>query len=88
MSENPILMTQAEYARHCNKSPQYIGKLYALNLSRSDTLSLLSPARGKPPTRTCGRGRTTPASPRGESHRLSTSAIASGSPRTWQPRSA
>jgi hypothetical protein len=28
MSENPILMTQAEYARHRNKSPQYIGKLY------------------------------------------------------------
>jgi hypothetical protein len=25
MSENPILMTQAEYARHRNKSPQYIG---------------------------------------------------------------
>jgi hypothetical protein len=28
MNENPILMTQAEYARHRNKSPQYIGKLY------------------------------------------------------------
>ena len=28
MSENPILMTQAEYARHRSKSPQYIGKLY------------------------------------------------------------
>ena len=28
MSENQILMTQAEYARHRNKSPQYIGKLY------------------------------------------------------------
>ena len=28
MSENPILMTQADYARHRNKSPQYIGKLY------------------------------------------------------------
>ena len=28
MSENPILMTQAEYARHRNKSPQYIGKLF------------------------------------------------------------
>ncbi|MCX6620062.1 MAG: hypothetical protein NTY38_03090 [Acidobacteria bacterium] len=28
MSENPILMTQAEYARHRNKSPQYIGKLH------------------------------------------------------------
>ncbi len=28
MSENPILMTQVEYARHRNKSPQYIGKLY------------------------------------------------------------
>ena len=28
MSENPILMTQAEYARHRNKSPRYIGKLY------------------------------------------------------------
>ena len=28
MTENPILMTQAEYARHRNKSPQYIGKLY------------------------------------------------------------
>jgi hypothetical protein len=28
MSESPILMTQAEYARHRNKSPQYIGKLY------------------------------------------------------------
>jgi hypothetical protein len=30
MSENtnPILMTQAEYARHRNKSPKYIGKLY------------------------------------------------------------
>jgi len=28
MSENPILMTQAEYARHRNKSPQCIGKLY------------------------------------------------------------
>jgi hypothetical protein len=30
MSENtnPILMPQAEYARHRNKSPQYIGKLY------------------------------------------------------------
>jgi len=27
MSENPILMTQAQYARHRNKSPQYIGKL-------------------------------------------------------------
>ena len=29
MSENtnPILMTQAEYARDRNKSPQYIGKL-------------------------------------------------------------
>jgi phage terminase Nu1 subunit (DNA packaging protein) len=27
MSENPILMTQAEYARHRNKSPQYIGNL-------------------------------------------------------------
>lgn len=25
---NPILMTQAQYARHRNKSPQYIGKLY------------------------------------------------------------
>jgi hypothetical protein len=28
VSENPILMTQAEYARHRNKSPRYIGKLY------------------------------------------------------------
>ena len=28
MSENPILMTQAEYARHRNRSPQYIGKLH------------------------------------------------------------
>ena len=30
MSENtnPILMTQAEYARHRNKGPKYIGKLY------------------------------------------------------------
>ena len=28
MSESPILMTQAEYARHRNKSPQCIGKLY------------------------------------------------------------
>jgi hypothetical protein len=28
MSENPILMTQAQYARHRNKSPQYIGKPY------------------------------------------------------------
>jgi len=28
MSDNPILMTQAQYARHRNKSPQYIGKLY------------------------------------------------------------
>lgn len=30
MNENPdpILMTQAQYARHRNKSPQYIGKLY------------------------------------------------------------
>ena len=28
MSQSPILMTQAEYARHRNKSPQYIGKLY------------------------------------------------------------
>jgi hypothetical protein len=28
MSENPILMIQAEYARSRNKSPQYIGKLY------------------------------------------------------------
>ena len=28
MSENPILMTQAEYARHRDKSPQYIAKLY------------------------------------------------------------
>ena len=27
MSENPILMTQAEYSRHRNKSPQYIGRL-------------------------------------------------------------
>ncbi len=27
MSENAILMTQAQYARHRNKSPQYIGKL-------------------------------------------------------------
>jgi hypothetical protein len=27
MSENQILMTQAQYARHRNKSPQYIGKL-------------------------------------------------------------
>ena len=27
MSENPILMTQAQYARHRNKSPQYIAKL-------------------------------------------------------------
>lgn len=28
MSDNQILMTQAQYARHRNKSPQYIGKLY------------------------------------------------------------
>jgi uncharacterized protein YciI len=28
MGENPLLMTQAEYARHRNKSSQYIGKLY------------------------------------------------------------
>ena len=28
MSESLILMTQAQYARHRNKSPQYIGKLY------------------------------------------------------------
>jgi hypothetical protein len=28
MSENPILVTQAEYSRQRNKSPQYIGKLY------------------------------------------------------------
>ena len=30
MSENtsPILMTQAEYARHRNKSPEYTSKLY------------------------------------------------------------
>lgn len=27
MNEKPILMTQAQYARHRNKSPQYIGKL-------------------------------------------------------------
>ena len=27
MSENQVLMTQAQYARHRNKSPQYIGKL-------------------------------------------------------------
>ncbi len=27
MSDNQILMTQAQYARHRNKSPQYIGKL-------------------------------------------------------------
>jgi phage terminase Nu1 subunit (DNA packaging protein) len=27
MNENPILMTQAQYARHRGKSPQYIGKL-------------------------------------------------------------
>jgi len=32
MSENPILMTQAEYARHRNKSPQYIGKLYKVGI--------------------------------------------------------
>src|ERR1017187_8238443 len=32
MSENPILMTQAEYARHRNKSPQYIGKLYKASI--------------------------------------------------------
>ncbi len=28
MSDNPILMTQAQYARHRNKSPQYVGKLH------------------------------------------------------------
>ena len=28
MSGNPILMTPAEYARHRNKSPRYIGTLY------------------------------------------------------------
>ena len=27
MSDNPVLMTQAQYARHRNKSPQYVGKL-------------------------------------------------------------
>jgi hypothetical protein len=27
MSENAILMIQAQYTRHLNKSPQYIGKL-------------------------------------------------------------
>ena len=27
MIDNPILMSQARYARHRNKSPQYIGKL-------------------------------------------------------------
>lgn len=27
MNEKPILMTQAQYARHRDKSPQYIGKL-------------------------------------------------------------
>ena len=27
MSQNQILMTQAQYARHRNKSPQYIAKL-------------------------------------------------------------
>jgi hypothetical protein len=27
MSDNPVLMSQAQYARHRNKSPQYIGKL-------------------------------------------------------------
>ena len=27
MSEDPILMTQAQYARHRNRSPQYISKL-------------------------------------------------------------
>jgi hypothetical protein len=27
MTDNPILMTQAQYARHRGKSPQYIGKL-------------------------------------------------------------
>ena len=27
MTENSILMTQAQYARHRNKSPQYIAKL-------------------------------------------------------------
>ena len=27
MTENPVLMTQAQYARHRNKSPRYIGKL-------------------------------------------------------------
>jgi phage terminase Nu1 subunit (DNA packaging protein) len=27
MNEKPILMTQAQYARHRGKSPQYIGKL-------------------------------------------------------------
>jgi hypothetical protein len=28
MSETSILMTQAEYARHRNKSPQCIGKMH------------------------------------------------------------
>ena len=27
MSENPILIAQAQYARHRNKSPRYIAKL-------------------------------------------------------------
>ena len=27
MNDNSILMTQAQYARHRNKSPQYIAKL-------------------------------------------------------------
>jgi hypothetical protein len=27
MSDNPILMTKAQYARYRNKSPQYIAKL-------------------------------------------------------------
>ena len=35
---NPTLMTQAQYARHRNKSPQYIAKLVKAGITGGDPL--------------------------------------------------
>ncbi len=65
MSDNPVMTTQAQYSRHRNKSPQYIGKLAKAGIlvmrgrmvdaAASDTVLDDKPAErtapdGQPPT--------------------------------------
>lgn len=67
MTENPIVMTQAQYARHRNKSPQYIGKLYKAGVlvmrgSLVDVAATDAVLDDKPAERTVPEGQQPPTS--------------------------